>query len=334
MNIGNQEIKGNVFLAPLAGVSDIAFRIIAMEMGAAMTYTEMVSANGLYYGDSSTNQISFIHPAEKNVGLQLFGHNPAILENVIARHLNPRSDIKILDFNMGCPAPKIVKNNDGSALLRDTKLVRKLLEIAVKTSNKPVTLKYRLGFDENSLNYLTIGKIAEDCGVSAVTLHGRTREQYYSGKANWEAIRVLKQELTIPVFGNGDVYTVKDIINMFKFTGVDGVLIARGAMGNPFIFKNYQNYVNKGYYEDVEISEIVHTIKRHYDLCIDIKGERTAIREMRKHIAWYLKGLYGANKIKNEINKTTRKEEVFKLLDIFLESSDKKRGDENEIYCQ
>lgn len=313
INIGKLELKNNIFMAPLAGITDLAFREIVSEFGSGLNFTEMVSAKGMYYEDPGTNRLLKISDKETTLGIQIFGNDPYIMSEVTKRYINENKKISMIDINMGCPAPKIVKNGEGSALMKDLKQAGKVLKAVVEASEKPVSVKFRLGWDENSINYKELGKIAEDSGVSMVTLHPRTRKSYYSGTADWNAIKELKEILTIPVIGNGDLNTIEDIENMFKITKCDGVSLARGAIQNPFLF------LGKSYIPNLE--EVISLIKKHYNLKIDAIGERVAIKEMRKHVAWYLKGQRNSNILKNEINQLNDLEEIYYLLDKYLEES-------------
>lgn len=314
MKIGDVVVDNNIFLAPMAGVTDNSYRIICREMGAGLVTTEMVSAKGLYYKDENTVKLTRVYPEESPVSLQIFGSDPKIMASVTEEYINPRSDIQFLDINMGCPAPKIVKNGDGSALMKNPSLVREILKEVVKVSNKPVTIKIRMGWDENNLNGIEIAKIAEEEGVSLITIHGRTRKMFYSGKADWDYIKKLKESVSIPVIGNGDVFEPMDAIRLLEYTGCDGVAIGRGAMGNPWIFKRINNLL-KGM-EDIEpsIEEKIDMALYHLDLICNIKGEHVGIREMRKHIAWYLKGMRNSNMLKDKINTMESKEEILDTL--------------------
>ena len=237
MKIGNLNFENGVFLAPMAGVTDISFRGLCKEMGCELVYTEMVSAKALYYGSENTKSLLRIAEEEMPVAAQIFGNDPQIMAEMVQRHFNQREDICILDINMGCPAPKVVKHGDGAALLKNPELAAKVLKAVVGNSEKPVTLKIRKGWDDTCINAVEIAKIAEDCGISAIAIHGRTREQYYSGKADWDIIRQVKENVSIPVIGNGDVFEVEDAINMLNQTNCDAIMIGRGAQGNPWIFK-------------------------------------------------------------------------------------------------
>lgn len=314
MEIGNVKLQNNIFLAPMAGVTDRAYRIICKEMGAGLVFTEMVSSKGLYYEDEKTKELTSIAEKERPVAIQIFGSDPSIMSEVVKKYINPRDDIDILDINMGCPAPKIVKNGDGAALLKNPPLIKKILKEVVKASTKPVTIKIRTGWDINNINGMEIAKMAEEEGVLAITVHGRTRDMFYSGKANWEYIGKIKNSVNIPVIGNGDIFEPIDAVNMMEYTGCDGVAIGRGAMGNPWIFKRI-NLLIEGK-DDVKPSNIdrINMAIKHLNMVCDIKGEKTGIREMRKHIAWYLKGMRDSNKIKNIINSVESKQEIEKIL--------------------
>ncbi|WP_242491869.1 tRNA dihydrouridine synthase DusB [Miniphocaeibacter massiliensis] len=313
INIGKLELDNNIFMAPLAGITDASFREIASELGSGLNFTEMVSAKGLYHSDKGTKRLLKKSKNETNLGVQIFGNDPYIMSEIIKRNFNENDDFIMIDINMGCPAPKIVKNGEGSALMKDLKLADKILRAVVKSSNKEVSVKFRLGWDEESINYVELGKIAENAGVSMVTLHPRTRKAYYSGKADWNAIKKLKEELSIPVIGNGDLNSEIAIYEMFNYTLCDGVSLARGALQNPYLFSR-TNYKPK-------LDELIELIKKHYFLKIDLVGERIGINEMRKHVAWYLKGLRNSNELKNRINTLNTLEEIFLSLDKFKNES-------------
>lgn len=314
MKIGDIVLENNIFLAPMAGVTDSSYRIICRKMGAGLVTTEMISAKGLYYKDENTEKLTKVYGEERPVALQIFGSDPEIMAFVTEKYINPRKDIAILDINMGCPAPKIVKNGDGSALMKNPCLIRKILKAVVKASNKPVSLKIRLGWDDNSINGMEIGKIAEEEGVSLLTIHGRTRDMFYSGRANWDYIKQVKESLTIPVVGNGDIFKPEDALKMINYTKCDGIAIGRGAMGNPWLFREINHLLKglkpKGVSEDERIDMAI----EHCHLLCKIKGERVGVREIRKHIAWYLKGLRNSNEIKNQINTMDKKNEMIETL--------------------
>lgn len=321
MRIGNVELKNNVILAPMAGITDLSFRLICKEMGAGLVFTEMVSAKGIYYGDKNTELLSRIEPRERPVAMQIFGSDPEIMANVVENNLNKREDFDIIDINMGCPAPKIVKNNDGCALMKDPKLVRKILNMVVKVSNKPITVKFRKGWDDDNINGIDIAKIAEEEGVSAITVHGRTRDMFYSGQADWDFIKMVKDSVSIPVIGNGDIFEPEDGINMLEYTNCDGIAIGRGSMGNPWLFKRILYLMNVQ--EDVcpTIEEKINFSIKHLEMTCQHKGNRVGVKEMRKHLAWYLKGMKDSNEIKNRINKMDDKEEIIKLLEEYRDKT-------------
>lgn len=323
MRIGNVEIPNNIFLAPMAGVTDLAFRLLCKEQGAGMVYTEMVSAKGLYYGSEKTKELLKVYPGEHPVGVQIFGSEPDIMAD-IARWLS-ESEVDVIDINMGCPAPKIVKNGEGSALMKEPERVRAIVKAVVAASQKPVTVKIRKGWDDSHVNAVEIARIAEGEGAMAVTVHGRTREQYYSGEADWTIIGEVKRHLSIPVIGNGDLFTPQAALQMLKETGCDGIMVARGAQGNPWIFRDILHYLKTG-----EIlppptpREKVEMALRHMDLVIQLKGEKVGIPEMRKHIGWYIKGLRGATRTKNLVNQASSREEIYGLLNALIDELEEK----------
>lgn len=314
MQIGNLTLSGNIFLAPMAGVTDIPFRLLCKEQGASLVYTEMVSAKAMHYNDAETLKLTETHPDERPVAVQIFGSEPDIMAEA-AERLSKREDISLIDINMGCPAPKIVKNGEGCTLMKNPRLVRSIVRAVVDSSSKPVTVKIRKGWDEKNINAVEIAAICEEEGASAVTVHGRTREQYYSGKADWSIIREVKNVLTIPVIGNGDIKTPEDAKNMLDISGCNAIMIGRSAQGNPWIFKNIGDYLGKGVYiNKIENNLLLETILRHYSLMGQYKGEKTAVLEMRKHIGWYIHGLYNSAKLRAQIFKTQSKDEVINIL--------------------
>lgn len=309
MKIGNVEIENNVFLAPMAGVTDMPFRILCKEMGCGLLYSEMVSAKGILYGSENTNKLLEVDEREGTVAVQLFGSDPEILSAMAKKIEN--YNIDIIDINMGCPAPKIVKNGEGSALSKNPKLVGEIVKAVVNSQKKPVTIKFRKGFDDTCVNAVEIAKIAEANGAAAVAVHGRTREQYYSGKADWDIIREVKKAVNIPVIGNGDVFTPQDAKCLLEHTGCDAIMVGRGAEGNPWIFKRILKYLETGeLIPEPTAFERGEMAMRHAKMLIAYKGEFIGIREMRKHISWYTKGLKGAAELRGKVNRAESLEEM------------------------
>ena len=318
MKIGNVNLDNRVFLSPMAGVTDLPFRLICKEQDCGMLYTEMVNSKALCYDDKNTKKMLNIEYEEHPVAIQIFGSDPEYMGGA-AKILNSYPN-EILDINMGCPAPKVVKNGDGSALLKNPELAAKVLRAVVDNSEKPVTLKIRKGWDDTCINAVEIAKIAEDCGISAIAIHGRTREQYYSGKADWDIIRQVKENVSIPVIGNGDVFEVEDAINMLNQTNCDAIMIGRGAQGNPWIFKRINHYMQTGeILPEPTLEEKIYTAMKHLKLAVEEHGEYVAVREMRKHIAWYLKGLRNSARVRDEINKIESYEEVVNKLESYMQ---------------
>ena len=313
LKIGNVLLENSYVLGPMAGVTDLPFRLLCKEQGAGLLCMEMVSAKGIFYNNKNTESLLQIHPEEVPVSLQFFGSDPKIVSEM-AKRVEERP-FSILDINMGCPVPKVVRNGEGSALMKNPKLVYELVSATVKAIKKPVTVKIRKGFDDEHINAVEIAKIIEEAGAAAVAVHGRTREQYYSGKAEWEIIRQVKEAVSIPVIGNGDVTSGEKAIAMREQTGCDGVMIARGAQGNPWIFSELLEYERTGRLPDrPDVEEIKQTMLRHARLQIEYKGDFTGIREMRKHVAWYTKGLYGAACLRDRINQVESYAELENLL--------------------
>lgn len=304
-----------IMLAPLAGVSDVGFRLIAEKYGADKTFTEMVSVNALYYDNKKTDDLLFISENEKNCNIQIFGSKPNIIEKVVKDKINPIEKSKEISFNMGCPVAKITKNGEGSALMAKPKLVEEICKTLRKSTDKKINIKFRLGIDDKNLNYLEIGKIAQDAGIDYVILHARTKEQMYSGKADWNHIKILKENLSIPVIANGDIFCVEDFVKVIDKTKVDGVMLARGAMGNPFLFKEIKDYINKGFYEKPSSTQIIDQLIEQYKLELKYKKEKLVVTQMRKHLSWYIKGLENSSKIRDLVNKLNTIEEVMDALE-------------------
>ena len=314
LTIGNVVLENNVILAPRAGVTDLPFRLLCKEQGVGLICMEMVSAKAIFYNNKNTEELMEIHPDERPVSLQLFGSDADIISEM-AKRIEERP-FAILDINMGCPVPKVVNNGEGSALMRNPKLVEEILTKLVKATYKPVTVKIRKGFNEESVNAVEIAKIAESCGVAAVAVHGRTREQYYSGKADWDIIRQVKEAVKIPVIGNGDVVDALSAKALQEQTGCDGIMIGRAAQGNPWIFHEVTTYLETGEIPAKPTPEQVKdVIIRHADLQLKYKGEYTGVREMRKHLSWYTTGYPNSARFRQMINSMESMEELVKSVE-------------------
>ena len=314
LRIGNVTLENTYILGPMAGVTDLPFRLLCKEQGAGLLCMEMVSAKAILYNNKNTETLLEIHPDEQPVSLQFFGSDPQIMSEM-AKRVEERP-FDIMDINMGCPVPKVVKNGEGSALMKNPKLAHEIISAMVKAIRKPVTVKIRKGFDDNCINAVEMAKIAEDAGAAAIAVHGRTREQYYSGKADWEIIRQVKEAVSIPVIGNGDVTTPEKTEELVQTTGCDGIMIARGAQGNPWIFSEMIGKEKNGVTPPRPDKEAIRNmILRHSKLQIQYRGEFAGMREMRKHVAWYTKGLTGAADLRRRVNETETLDELMMLLE-------------------
>ena len=313
LQIGSVTLPNNLILAPMAGVTDLPFRLLCKEQGAGLLCMEMVSAKAILYKNKNTEALLSIDERELPVSLQLFGSDPDIISQ-IAHQIEDRP-FDILDLNMGCPVPKIVNNGEGSALMKNPLLAGEIIEKTAKAINKPLTVKIRKGFDEDHVNAVEMAKIAEASGAAAVAVHGRTREQYYSGKADWDIIRQVKEAVSIPVIGNGDLLTAEDVIAMYEQTGCDGFMIGRGAQGNPWIFRQVLHYFETGeHLAKPSFEEVTQMMLRHAQMMLEFKGEYTGIREIRKHGAWYTAGYPNSAKLRVMINEVETYEQLENLL--------------------
>ena len=315
MRIGNVTLDNNIILAPMAGVTDLPFRLLCKEQGAGLLCMEMVSAKAIYYNNKNTESLMEIDERELPVSLQLFGSDADIMSEMAKRI--EEKPFAILDINMGCPVPKVAGNGEGSALMKNPQLVREIVSKVVRAIEKPVTVKIRKGFDDAHVNAVEIAKIIEDCGAAAVAVHGRTREQYYSGKADWDIIRQVKEAVSIPVIGNGDVTGPESAKKMIEETGVDGIMIGRAARGNPWIFGQIKTYLETGVVpEKPGIDEVREMMLKHARMQLECKGEYTGIREMRKHVAWYTAGFPKSAKLRAKVNEVETYEQLEALLNL------------------
>lgn len=314
MQIGNFKPDNKVFLAPMAGVTDVVFRTLCKEQGCGLTYSEMVSAKGIMYDNDNTKKLLEINPKEGKVAVQLFGSDPKVLADM-AKKLDDNEDIGFFDINMGCPAPKIVKNGDGSALMKNPKLIGEIVKAVSSNTKKPLTIKIRKGFDDNCINAVEIAKIVEENGGAGIAIHGRTREQFYSGKADWDIIKKVKESVNIPVIGNGDITSPQKAKEMLDYTGCDAIMIGRASQGAPWIFKNVVHYLNTGELLDKpSINEKIDIAIKHLHMLVQYKGEYIGIREMRKHLGWYIKGMPKSAEMRVIINGIEKVEKMEDLL--------------------
>ena len=313
LKIGSFVTQGEAFLAPMAGVTDFPFRVICKRYGASLLYTEMINAKALCYGDENTFSMLEVKPEEGDVAVQIFGHETQYMAEA-ASILSDMNRFRIIDINMGCPAPKITKNNEGSALMKDPALAFKIIDSVKKASKLPVTVKFRKGWDDSCVNAVEFARNAQAAGADCITVHGRTREQYYSGKADWDIISEVKKSVSIPVIANGDIFSIGDAVNIIEKTGADAYMIGRGSQGNPFIFSQIRDFIEGSPVRDIPDTEKIDVMLEHYELSIKYKGEDKTVREMRKHIGWYLKGMYGSARMRDDINHIVDADEVRQML--------------------
>lgn len=312
IKVGDVILQGNLILAPMAGVTDLPFRLLCKEQGADLVYTEMISAKGIYYKNKNTEKLWEIDEQEHPTALQLFGSEPELMADM-AEKIEARN-FDILDINMGCPVPKVVNNGEGSALMKNPELAGKIVKAVSGRIKKPVTVKFRKGFNDSMVNAVDFAKRMEENGALAIAVHGRTREEYYSGKADWEIIARVKEAVTIPVFASGDIFTVQDAVRCEKETSCDGLMLARGARGNPWLFHQIKTYQQTGILEEKpDLEEVIQMILRHARMQAAFKGEYLGIREMRKHVAWYIAGYKNSASIRRKVNEVENLQQLEKL---------------------
>lgn len=320
LKIGNVELENNLILAPMAGVTNLPFRIICKDYGAGMVCTEMASAKAMFHNDQKTKRLFNTEGEKRPISFQVFGSELESIEYAV-KYMSDFADI--IDINMGCPAPKVVKNGDGSKLLLDLEKAKQIIEAAVQNSKVPVTVKFRKGWDKENIVAVEIAQIAEQAGASAVTIHGRTKSEFYTGKADWDIIKKVKQSVHIPVIGNGDVTDEESALAMFKQTGVDGIMIGRGSFGNPWIFRNIKHYLQTGEkLSQPTNQERLQVMEKHIQLAVEEKGEDVAIKELRKHISWYTKNLKNSSEFRNSINKIEKKDELISTIEEYFKTLD------------
>lgn len=318
LKIGDVETKNNIFLAPMAGVTDKPFRIILEKYGnPGLVYTEMASAKAIFYGDEKTKNLLDVENEKRPIAIQVFGSDPKIMASA-AKQIEEKADI--IDINMGCPAPKVVKNGDGSKLLLDLELIGNIVSEVVSKTQKPVTVKLRKGWDDKNIVAVEAAKIIEKAGAKAITIHGRTREQYYGGNVDKDIIKQVKKAVDIPVIGNGDIKSTQDAIKMFEYTGVDGIMIGRATLGNPWLINNIINELTDKEFVQITNEEKLKVMLEHLTLSIQEKGEYIAIREMRKHLSWYIKNSKDSSKMRDKINRIEQKDELIDCLREYFKS--------------